>query len=104
MDGIRKARERGMHFGRKKTLTLQQIAELQQQRKQGALIKKRPLQSRGYAACCTDSSLVVMPGYHRQKMSRSSPFNTCVRTWRSRWAPRLVHFICCCFTKRWLIT
>src|SRR5213080_1858042 len=29
MDGIQKARERGVHFGRKKHLTVQQIAELQ---------------------------------------------------------------------------
>jgi hypothetical protein len=65
---------------------------------------KRPLQSRGYAACCTGSSLVCMPGYHWQNKSRRSPFNTWVRTWRSRWAPRFVHFICCCFTNRLLIT
>jgi hypothetical protein len=64
----------------------------------------RPLQSGGYAACCTGSSLVCMPGYHRQNRSRRSPFNTCVRTWRSKWAPRLVHFICCFFTNRLLIT
>ena len=65
---------------------------------------RRPLQSGGYAACCTGSSLVVMPGYHRQKMSRRSSFNTCVRTWRSKWVPRLVHCICCFFTNRLLIT
>lgn len=38
VDGIQKAREEGVHFGRKKKLTPQQIAELRQQRKQGALI------------------------------------------------------------------
>jgi len=39
MDGIKKAKERGVHFGRKKTLTKSQIAELQRRRKQGELIK-----------------------------------------------------------------
>ncbi len=39
MDGIKKAKERGVRFGRKKTLTKPQIAELQQRRKQGELIK-----------------------------------------------------------------
>jgi hypothetical protein len=64
----------------------------------------RPLQSGGYAACCAGSSPICMPGYHRQNRSRRSPFNTCVRTCRSRWAPRFVHFICCFFTNRLLIT
>ena len=39
MDGIQKAKERGVHFGRQKTLTKQQIIELQHRRKQGTLIK-----------------------------------------------------------------
>ena len=39
MDGIRKARERGVHLGRHKRLTPQQIAALQHQRQEGALIK-----------------------------------------------------------------
>jgi DNA invertase Pin-like site-specific DNA recombinase len=39
MDGIQKARARGIHLGRKKRLTNQQRAELQQQRGQGVLIK-----------------------------------------------------------------
>ena len=39
MDGIQKARERGVRFGRKKHLTVQQIAELRDRRDQGALIK-----------------------------------------------------------------
>ena len=39
MDGIQRAKERGVHFGRQKTLTIQQIAELQHRRKQGTLIK-----------------------------------------------------------------
>lgn len=39
MDGIRKARVRGVRFGRKKTLTTQQITELRHRRKQGPLIK-----------------------------------------------------------------
>ncbi len=39
MDGIQKAKERGVHFGRKKRLTAQQIAELRQKRKKGTLIK-----------------------------------------------------------------
>ncbi len=37
-DGIQKA-ERGVHFGRKKKLTLQQIDELRHRREQGVLIK-----------------------------------------------------------------
>jgi DNA invertase Pin-like site-specific DNA recombinase len=32
MDGIQKARERGVHFGRKKRLTVQQVAELRDRR------------------------------------------------------------------------
>src|SRR5215470_2844154 len=39
MDGIRKARERGVHLGRHKRLTPQQITTLQHQRREGALIK-----------------------------------------------------------------
>jgi DNA invertase Pin-like site-specific DNA recombinase len=39
MDGIRKARERGVHLGRTKRLTGQQSAALRQQRTQGVLIK-----------------------------------------------------------------
>jgi len=39
MDGIVKAKERGVKFGREKKLTPQQIAELQHRRKQGAFIK-----------------------------------------------------------------
>ncbi len=39
MDGIQKAKERGVHFGRKKRLTVQQVAELRDRRDQGALIK-----------------------------------------------------------------
>jgi len=39
MDGIRKARARGVHFGRKKKLTLQRVTELRQRRADGALIK-----------------------------------------------------------------
>ncbi len=39
MDGIQKAKEKGVHFGRKKTLTKEQIAELQHRRGQGTLIK-----------------------------------------------------------------
>ena len=39
MDGIQKARERGVPFGRKRKLTLQQRAKLQHKREQGALIK-----------------------------------------------------------------
>jgi Methyladenine glycosylase len=40
MDGIQKARERGVHLGRKKRLTSQQSAELRRQRAQGMLIKR----------------------------------------------------------------
>jgi DNA invertase Pin-like site-specific DNA recombinase len=39
MDGIRKARERGVRFGRKKSLNADQIVELRQRRQQGAIIK-----------------------------------------------------------------
>src|SRR2546425_141384 len=39
MDGIRKARERGVPLGRHKRLTPQQIVALQQQRREGVLIK-----------------------------------------------------------------
>jgi DNA invertase Pin-like site-specific DNA recombinase len=39
MDGIQKAKERGVHFGRHKSLTLKQVAELRSRRDQGTLIK-----------------------------------------------------------------
>ena len=39
MDGIKKAKERGVRFGRSKKLTPQQRIELQQRRAQGELIK-----------------------------------------------------------------
>src|SRR5712664_138879 len=39
MDGIRKAKERGVRFGKKKSLDVEQIAALRQRRKQGTLIK-----------------------------------------------------------------
>src|SRR5262245_57188903 len=39
MDGIRKARERGVPLGRKTALDPQQITALQHQRREGALIK-----------------------------------------------------------------
>jgi DNA invertase Pin-like site-specific DNA recombinase len=39
MDGIVKAKERGVRFGRKNKLNRQQIVELQHRRKQGTLIK-----------------------------------------------------------------
>ncbi len=39
MDGIQKAKERGVHFGRKNKLTLQQMDELRHRREQGALIR-----------------------------------------------------------------
>jgi DNA invertase Pin-like site-specific DNA recombinase len=39
MDGIQKAKERGVRFGPDKKLTPQQVAELQARRKQGELIK-----------------------------------------------------------------
>jgi DNA invertase Pin-like site-specific DNA recombinase len=38
MDGIQKARARGVHLGRKKRLTRQPSAELRHQRAQGVLI------------------------------------------------------------------
>ena len=39
MDGIQKAKKRGVQFGRKKTLTAEQIATLRQRRQRGVLIK-----------------------------------------------------------------
>ena len=39
MVGIQKAKQHGVHFGRRKTLTRQQTSELQQRREQGELIK-----------------------------------------------------------------
>ena len=39
MDGIQKAKERGVRFGRRKTLATEQIAELRQRRGEGILIK-----------------------------------------------------------------
>jgi DNA invertase Pin-like site-specific DNA recombinase len=39
LDGIKKARERGVHFGRTKQLTAPQILTLQRKRKKGVLIK-----------------------------------------------------------------
>jgi DNA invertase Pin-like site-specific DNA recombinase len=39
MDGIQKARARGVHLGRKKHLTRQQVTELRQRRADGALVK-----------------------------------------------------------------
>lgn len=39
MDGIRQARARGVHLGRHKRLTPQQVVALQHQRREGALIK-----------------------------------------------------------------
>jgi DNA invertase Pin-like site-specific DNA recombinase len=39
MDGIQKAKERGVQFGRNKSLTPEQVAELQQRHQQGELIK-----------------------------------------------------------------
>ncbi|MHB8630161.1 MAG: recombinase family protein, partial [Aggregatilineales bacterium] len=39
MEGILKAKQRGVKFGRRKTLTPSQIAELRQRREQGVLVK-----------------------------------------------------------------
>jgi DNA invertase Pin-like site-specific DNA recombinase len=39
MDGIKKAKERGVRFGRQKRLTQKQIIELRKRREQGVLIK-----------------------------------------------------------------
>ena len=39
MDGVQKAKERGVRFGAKKKLTPEQVLELQQRREQGVLIK-----------------------------------------------------------------
>jgi DNA invertase Pin-like site-specific DNA recombinase len=39
MDGIKKAKDRGVQFGKRPALTPSQIIELRDQRKQGILIK-----------------------------------------------------------------
>lgn len=39
LDGIKKAKEQGVHFGRKKRLTQAQVAELRDRRRQGELIR-----------------------------------------------------------------
>jgi DNA invertase Pin-like site-specific DNA recombinase len=39
MDGIQKAKERGVKFGKSKKLNPQQVAELQNRRRGGVLIK-----------------------------------------------------------------
>jgi DNA invertase Pin-like site-specific DNA recombinase len=39
MDGIHKAKQNGVHFGRKRSLSKQQISELRQRRERGVLIK-----------------------------------------------------------------
>jgi DNA invertase Pin-like site-specific DNA recombinase len=39
MDGIQKAKERGVRFGKKKKLASRQVAEMRKRRQQGALIK-----------------------------------------------------------------
>lgn len=39
MDGIRNAKARGVHIGRRKDLTEQECQELQQRQEQGVLIK-----------------------------------------------------------------
>jgi DNA invertase Pin-like site-specific DNA recombinase len=39
MDGIKKAKEQGVHFGRTKRLTPKQIVELRNRRAKGVLIK-----------------------------------------------------------------
>lgn len=39
MDGIQKAKAKGVRFGRRKTLTAQQVTELRKKRQQGVLIK-----------------------------------------------------------------
>ena len=40
MDGMAKAKERGVRFGQQKRLTAQQVAELQARRKEGELIRE----------------------------------------------------------------
>ena len=39
MDGINKAKQRGVAFGRKRKITQEQINELRERRKEGVLIK-----------------------------------------------------------------
>ncbi len=39
MDGIEKAKARGVHFGQRKRLNSEQVTQLQRRRKEGALIK-----------------------------------------------------------------
>ncbi|MCI5097097.1 MAG: recombinase family protein, partial [Rhodobacteraceae bacterium] len=40
MDGIKKAKDRGVQFGKRPALTTDQIAELREKRKQGTLIRE----------------------------------------------------------------
>ena len=40
MDGMAKAKERGVRFGQQKRLTAQQVVELQARRKEGELIRE----------------------------------------------------------------
>lgn len=40
MDGIKKAKDRGIQFGKRPALTADQIAELREKRKRGTLIRE----------------------------------------------------------------
>jgi nicotinamidase-related amidase len=62
----------------------------------------RPGQSGGYAAFLSGATFIA--GYHRERVERQSPFNTWVRIWSKRWAPRSLQRICCFFTNRLLTT
>jgi DNA invertase Pin-like site-specific DNA recombinase len=53
MDGIRKAKERGVRFGRKKSLTADQVGKLRQRRQQGA----NPVMT-SITLVCTEADLV----------------------------------------------
>ena len=56
----------------------------------------------GHAATCWGAAR--NPGYHSRKVASQSPFNTRVRIWSRRCAPRGVQAICCFLQKRLLIT
>ncbi len=71
--------------------------------------RRPPPEGRHQAACGADTAASTgwKRGYQVRNVSSHSPLSTCVRTWRSRWAPSGVHCICCfwtmCLLTTWLI-
>jgi DNA invertase Pin-like site-specific DNA recombinase len=73
MEGIRKARERGVPLGRQKRLTPQQIAALQHQRRDGALIRTLMHDYR-LAKASVYRYLAIPPDGHAVPHRRGHPF------------------------------